>query len=310
MSGTSIILNDVCEVNDMLQNMSTADKNGVLICDNCGKEGSDHMNSCNKCKMTKYCNAACKKKHRHKHKKDCDEHVRLATEKRNKEVRIAAELHDKKLFKQPLVEEDCPICFLRMPLLSTGRRHQTCCGKTMCSGCIYAMNETVTSDDKNVCPFCRVPTPASEDVMLERERKLVEAGDVISIHNLGLCHRDGLHGYPQDYTKALEFYHQAIDLGHAQGYNDIGHAYMNGKGVKFDEKKAKYYWELGAMGGCTGSRYNLGIFERNVGKMSRALIHFIIAIRGGYAAPLEMIKKLYSDGYLPKGAYTVALQAY
>jgi len=85
---------------------------------------------------------------------------------------------------------------------------------------------------------------------------------------------------------------------------------MNGKGVKVDEKKAKYYWELGAMGGCTGSRYNLGIFERNVGKMSRALIHFIIAIRGGYAAPLEMIKKLYSDGYLPKGAYTVALQAY
>ena len=61
----------VCEVNDMLHNMSMDGKDIVSVCDNCGKEGSDNMNTCNKCKMTKYCNAACKKKHRHKHKKDC-----------------------------------------------------------------------------------------------------------------------------------------------------------------------------------------------------------------------------------------------
>ena len=76
----------VCEVNDMLHNMSTADKD-VPICANCGKEGSDINNTCNKCKMVKYCNAACKKKHRHKHKKECEEHVRLAAEH-------AAELHE------------------------------------------------------------------------------------------------------------------------------------------------------------------------------------------------------------------------
>ena len=52
--------------------------------------------------------------HRHKHKKDCEEHIRLAAE------RAAAKLYDEKLFKQPPLEEDCPICFLRMPLLNTG----------------------------------------------------------------------------------------------------------------------------------------------------------------------------------------------
>ena len=40
----------------------------VEVCANCGKEGSD-LNICNKCKSIKYCNAACKKKHRSKHKK-------------------------------------------------------------------------------------------------------------------------------------------------------------------------------------------------------------------------------------------------
>ena len=30
------------------------------------------MNTCNKCKSVKYCNAACKKKHRQKHKKQCE----------------------------------------------------------------------------------------------------------------------------------------------------------------------------------------------------------------------------------------------
>ena len=45
-------------------------------------------------KSVKYCNAACKKKHRHKHKKDCEEHLRLAAEH-------AAKLHDEVLFKQP-----------------------------------------------------------------------------------------------------------------------------------------------------------------------------------------------------------------
>ena len=39
----------------------------VDVCANCGKEGRD-LNLCNKCKDAKYCNVACKKKHRSKHK--------------------------------------------------------------------------------------------------------------------------------------------------------------------------------------------------------------------------------------------------
>jgi len=134
----------VCELEEKVQNISTADDN-VSVCANCGKEGSDNdMNICNKCKQVKYCNAACKKKHRSKHKKHCERYV--------------AELHDKELFKQPPPLEDCPICFLRLPTLGTGSKYQSCCGKLICSGCYYA---PLYDDQGNIvagkkCPFCRV----------------------------------------------------------------------------------------------------------------------------------------------------------
>ena len=44
----------------------------ITSCANCGKEGGDSMNTCNKCDLVQYCNAACKKKHKTKHKKKCE----------------------------------------------------------------------------------------------------------------------------------------------------------------------------------------------------------------------------------------------
>jgi len=119
------ICNDgLSEVNNMLNNVSTTgndNNNNASICANCGKEGDKVNNICNKCKMVKYCNAACKKKHRHKHKKYCERRV--------------AELHDEKLFKQPPpLYGDCPICFLLLPTYPSGSTYYACCGK------LYAMD--------------------------------------------------------------------------------------------------------------------------------------------------------------------------
>ena len=147
---------DVCEVNNILQNMSTADNDiNMSVCSNCGKDGAN--NTCNKCKMVMYCNAVCKKVHKKKHKKDCEEYIRLAAEKHNEELRIAAEKHDEELFKQPpQLEGDCPICFLRMPTLASGYKYMSCCGKVICSGCIRAplYDNQGNKVDNQKCPFC------------------------------------------------------------------------------------------------------------------------------------------------------------
>ena len=110
--------------------------------------------------MVKYCKVDCQRAHRAKHKKQCRKR--------------AAELHEEVLFKQPPpVEEDCPICFLRMPTIESGFRYNTCCGKIICSGCIHA---PVYDDRGNMirekkCPLCRLPTAASENEMIDREKK-------------------------------------------------------------------------------------------------------------------------------------------
>ena len=220
------------------------------------------------------------KKTKKKHKRDCEEYIRLAAEKHNDELRLAAELHDKELFKEPPPADDCPICFNRIPRLETGWRYYACCGKVICSGCSYApvydnQGNEVDNDKQNECPFCRVVAPKSEKEIVERLNKRVEAGDAEAIYTHGNYYKDGKRGFPQDYIKALELWHRAAELGNITAYSRIGYAYDNGQGVEIDFKKAYYYYELAAMGGCAVARHNLGIKEMKAFNEVRALKHFL-----------------------------------
>ena len=157
----------------------TADENDVSACANCGKEGSN-LNICNKCKEATYCNAACKKKHRSKHKKVCDRRV--------------TELHDEALFKEPPPPHgDCPICFLRLPTMHTGRRYHECCGKNICCGCevapVYDNLGNIIADEK--CPFCRTPGATSEEEVVRRLKKRIEMHDTYAFYVMGNFYAHG-----------------------------------------------------------------------------------------------------------------------
>ena len=140
----------------------------MAICAACGKEGiKESMNICNKCKMVHYCNLACKKKHKSKHKKKCEKH--------------AAKLHDEALLQEPPPREECPICFLPLPLDPGDSKFQSCCGKVICHGCLYAMTmEAVRKgkmkEEDDLCPFCREPPYSSDEVLIKRLKKLMENG--------------------------------------------------------------------------------------------------------------------------------------
>ena len=295
---TSAKSDGLCELEEKLQKMSAADDN-VSICANCGKEGANNI--CNKCKLVKYCNAACKKKHRHKHKKECEEHVRLETEKQ-----------DKELFKQQTPSEDCPICFLRVPTLNTGRRYYNCCGKVICSGCCYApvYDDQGNEVDNHKCPYCRTPWPSSDEEIVRRYKIRMKKNDAEAIRCMGCLYTEGSMGLPQNYAKALELYHRAAELGHTPAYLNIGYAHDYGEGVEGDLKKATYYYELAAMMGDVVARHNLGNIEKKAGNIDRAIKHYLIAVRGGYADSLNKIKELYLNGHATKDEYTTALRLY
>jgi TPR repeat protein len=265
----------------------------IDTCANCGKEGSN-LNDCNKCKSEKYCNAACKKKHRSKHKKKCERRV--------------AELHNEALFKQPPPPADCPICMLTLPSLDTGSKYKMCCGKMICSGCIHAVE--MRDNGVGLCPFCRTPTPTSEEEMIEMYKKRVEVGDAEAIFGLGCCYSEGLYGMTRDRAKALELWQQAGELGCAEAYGNIGNVYHLGSDVERDEKKATHNYELAAMRGHVSARFNLGNAEARAGNWDKALKHFMIAAGSGDNDSVKNIQHLYKLGHATKDEYSNALRAY
>ena len=215
--------------------------------------------------------AACKKKHRKKHEKECERRV--------------TELHYEKLFKQPPHLEDCPICMIRLPMIATGRTYMNCCGKVICNGCVHAVQTRAEKVD--LCPFCRVPAPISEEEMIKRFEKRAELNDSYAIYLIG-CHcSEGRYGKTRNYATALGLWHRAGDLSYASAYYAIGNAYKFGNGVEVDEKKAKHYYELAAMGGDAIARNILGAMEAQAGNWDRALRHWMIGVKDGYSNSLR-----------------------
>ena len=262
-------------------------------CANCGKEGnSSDMNNCNKCKMVKYCNAACKKKHRTKHKKACERRV--------------ADIYDEKLFKE-VEPDECPICLIPLPHADQTTT-ESCCGKRICNGCVYAM---FRSEGKALCPFCRSPTQISEEEHMKRIKKLIKKGNPEAYFLLAGSYYDGDLGMPQDHQKARELCLKAGELGCAAAYCSLGQSYYDGRGVEVDKKKAKYYWELAAMGGLAEPRYNLGCMEVIAGNHQRAMKHWIITAKSGHEKALHNVKAGFVDGrFVAKDEYENTLRAY
>ena len=220
-------------------------------------------------------------------------------------------ISDDELFKQP-PSKDCPICLLCLPTLGSGIVYKSCCGKMICSGCDYAPvydnlgNEII----EEKCPFCRTPVPTSIEEITERLQKRVELDDAEAIFTVGNFYRRGEDLFPQDDDKAFELFVRAGDIGSAEAYCNVGYAYFNGEGVEKDEKKAKSYFMLAAIGGDEVARYNLGAVEEDAVNMNRALKHYMIAAESGHNNSLKKIQELYTNGHATKDDYATALRAY
>lgn len=61
-------------------------------------------------------------------------------------------------------------------------------------------------------------------------RALAEEGDDIAMVTIGLLYHEGT-GFPQNYSKAMDWYLKAYVLGNGDAYNNIGVMYRDGLGV-------------------------------------------------------------------------------
>ena len=274
----------------------------IITCAACGNEGEkNNMNICNKCKMVYYCNAACKKKHKSKHKKKCDRRV--------------AELHDEELFREPPTREECLICFLPLPHNPRESSFKSCCGKIICGGCIHAMameeiRKGKKKEEWGMCAFCRTPPHSSNEEGTERRAKLMDNGNADAFDVQAGHYANGTDGMPQDWVKANELLLKAGELGCAAAYSRLGNSYDAGRGMEVDKKKAKHYYELAAMRGDVHARHNLGCNEYNAGNYHRAYKHYMVAARAGFTQSLDQVKMGFMDGDVTKDEYAGTLRAF
>jgi len=171
-------------------------------CAECGKEGGVSLKACKACMLVRYCNAECQKNHWPEHKKICKQR--------------AAELRDEALFKDPPAKEDCPICFLPMPvnwiacmtlppatILSVPiadyaianeelaklemEMYYECCGKSICGGCLYSC---IKSRNYETCPYCK-----SDRMVKTEEEKTEELIKWVAVNDAGSMYVLGHHYY-------------------------------------------------------------------------------------------------------------------
>ena len=262
------------------------------FCASCGIAALDNiiLEECDGCDLVKYCGDKCKEDHREQHEEECKKRVK--------------ELHDKELFTQPdsCCFGECPICFLPMPLDNQKSTFYSCCSKTICDGCDYA--SYISNRHPNNCPFCREPAADNEEID-RRIMKRIEAGDPTAMSEMGTdCYHEG------DYDGAVKYWKMAAKLGDVEAHYHLGVMYERGRSVEKDEEKELYHYEIAAIGGHPGSRFNLGCYEERNGKADRAVKHFIIAARLGHIKSMKQLWRHYSQGNITKDDLEATLRTH
>ena len=256
-------------------------------CAACGKADVS-LKACSSCKLVKYCNVKCQRAHRSKHKQDCKKR--------------ADELFDKKLFAEPPLREDCPICMIMLPCDEADAVYMSCCGKTICLGCRYSLTA-------ERCPFCNAAPPTSEKDWTNRVLKRIEKhNDPMAMYILGGSYSVGSYGNPMDLSKAAEMYRRGSELGCAAAHNGLGRSYTFGIGVELNEKKAVDHYHIAAMMGLENAMYNLGCCEVQSGNMHRAMGHFMMAAKRGHDLSLDNVKRGFRSGSVTKDEFEKTLR--
>ncbi len=279
--------------------MSSAEEEdtNMMCCASCGvKEDDDiKLKRCTACYLVRYCSVKCQKDHRPQHKKACKKR--------------AAELRDEILFRQPESTHlgDCPICCLPLPLDLETSSFMSCCGNSICNGCVLANALSNRNDIANakICPFCR-SSYYDNDVEESDRRKMkrIEANHPATLTHVGTTK----HYRKGDYKGAFEYWTKAAELGNSEAHYKLACLYGKGEYVDKDEKKYVYHSEKAAIGGHPIARHNLAEIELKHGRFNRAVKHWTIASKLGYDYSLEVLRKNFRRGYVSEKEFEAALR--
>ena len=234
----------------------------------------------------------------------------------------SAQVLDPELWEPHPPTEDCPVCFVPLPLAANESTYWACCGKRICSACKAETNRArrVTNAQRakkkqppleHACSFCRTEVKMISKSQYEEQMR---KGDGKAAYNLALKYRDGdtEKRIPQDEAKSLELLHHAADdLGFSPAMATLGGMYLGGEDVAaVDETKGRKYLEDATKIGNVRARFILGGIESEEGNIDIAVRHWKLAAAAGEEFSVKMLWKCFSKGALEKSELEKTLRAH
>ena len=240
--------------------------------------------------------------------------VELEARLDNALVTAQEETADIDLFAPITEREECPLCLIPLSINEEETSFSPCCGKNICNGCGF--KQTIIEIKKGVpakqqkCAFCcQKPDPKNT---IKALKKLMKKNHPAAIMAMG--HKYILPGENgaaiQSYTRALEMYIRAAELGYAPAFYTIGKCYLNGIGVEQETSKALSYCEIAAKKGHLHAHKWLASFNGMNMDIQKCIKHYKVVAIAGDKGAMDQLMKLYKKEFLSKEELAQTLRAY
>ena len=220
--------------------------------------------------------------------------------------------------------EECPICFIMMPIDARERTFRSCCGVVICNGCIVSQgisslegegNENDPIDEATTCPFCRSTQPPDDRCGFEEAMELAKNGRPQAIAYIGRITFDGVQGVRQDKAKGIRWFHRASKAGSPTAAYNLGTCYMRGDGIGRNTDKALEYFQLAANRGEVNAFLDRTMLFFLQGDVAKACLNLRKAIMSGVdmdevqqLRTRDLIRVYYAEGYITKQEYAHTLR--
>lgn len=237
----------------------------------------------------------------------------------------ADELEDPDLWKPHPPTEDCPVCFVPLPIDTNStcvkRIYYACCGKTVCSACSEEHDRALRilnakREEKDLpelmesCPFCRACPSIDNSELIDHLEAKVLIGDAFAASSLAQKYLRG-EGTIQDVVKAMELFHCAADMGSGFANFALGSIYAKGKhGVAVDLKKAKKFAERAVKADFIPARKILALLEAEEGNAVLAFRHYRLGAEAGCKDYMDTLWKWFYQGKISKDVLEDTLRKY
>ena len=233
---------------------------------------------------------------------------------RDLEARIAAlaekldvELEGVDVFSPLEEREDCPVCFVTLPLASDDLEFNACCGQVVCKACsflqsVHELKNMATIDDHSMkilenspCAFCRSDRWQNFSDKCER---LADKGNAEAMVALAHEYLSG-HHVTKDELSALGWCVRAAEAGDPTALVDVANVYCQSNIVERNKDRAKHLAVAAAKKGCSKAHVLLAAiyfadFEVDLygggGTQTKFLDHWKFAAAGGCRKSMENIE--------------------